>query len=84
MTATNPQTGDSKTGTKVMTMLEAINDAMKVEMRNDDRVVVFGEDVGKKGFEPLTDFVIQRRYLNLSLTLALLETISVSIWREKI
>ncbi len=49
MTATNPQTGDSKTGTKVMTMLEAINDAMKVEMRNDDRVVVFGEDVGKKG-----------------------------------
>ena len=40
MTATNPQTGDSKTGTKVMTMLEAINDAMKAEMRNDDRVVV--------------------------------------------
>ena len=49
MTATNPQTGDSATGTKVMTMLEAINDAMRVEMRNDDRVVVFGEDVGKKG-----------------------------------
>ncbi len=32
-----------------MTMLGAITDAMSTEMRNDDRVVVFGEDVGKKG-----------------------------------
>jgi pyruvate dehydrogenase E1 component beta subunit len=32
-----------------MTMLGAITDAMATEMRNDDRVVVFGEDVGKKG-----------------------------------
>ncbi|MEO0481186.1 MAG: alpha-ketoacid dehydrogenase subunit beta [Planctomycetota bacterium] len=32
-----------------MTLLEALNDAMRTEMRNDDRVVVFGEDVGKKG-----------------------------------
>ena len=32
-----------------MTLLGAINDAMATEMRNDDRVVVFGEDVGKKG-----------------------------------
>jgi 2-oxoisovalerate dehydrogenase E1 component beta subunit len=32
-----------------MTMLEAINDALRTEMRNDDRVLVFGEDVGKKG-----------------------------------
>ncbi len=31
------------------TLLEAINDAMAVEMRNDDRVCIFGEDVGKKG-----------------------------------
>lgn len=34
---------------KTMTLLEAINDAMHVEMGNDDRVVVFGEDVGRKG-----------------------------------
>ncbi|MBM3962833.1 MAG: pyruvate dehydrogenase E1 subunit beta, partial [Planctomycetes bacterium] len=27
-----------------MTMIEAITDAMRTEMRNDDRVVVFGED----------------------------------------
>jgi len=33
----------------IMTMLGAITDAMATEMRNDDRVVVFGEDVGKKG-----------------------------------
>ncbi len=33
----------------VMTLLEAVTDALRTEMRNDDRVVVFGEDVGKKG-----------------------------------
>lgn len=32
-----------------MTLIEAVTDALRHEMRNDDRVVVFGEDVGKKG-----------------------------------
>ncbi len=32
-----------------MTLLGAVTDALRTEMRNDDRVVVFGEDVGKKG-----------------------------------
>jgi pyruvate dehydrogenase E1 component beta subunit len=32
-----------------MTLLGAVTDAMATEMRNDDRVVVFGEDVGLKG-----------------------------------
>ncbi len=32
-----------------MTLVQAVNDALKVEMRRDDRVVVLGEDVGKKG-----------------------------------
>ncbi len=32
-----------------MTLLEAVTDALRTEMRNDDRVVVFGEDVGRKG-----------------------------------
>ncbi len=31
------------------TLIEAVTDALRHEMRNDDRVVVFGEDVGKKG-----------------------------------
>ncbi len=32
-----------------MTLLQAVNSALKDEMRQDDRVVVFGEDVGKNG-----------------------------------
>jgi 2-oxoisovalerate dehydrogenase E1 component beta subunit len=33
----------------VKTVLEAVTDALATEMRNDDRVVVFGEDVGVNG-----------------------------------
>ncbi len=32
-----------------MTLVQAINDALRLEMRRDDRVVVLGEDVGKVG-----------------------------------
>jgi pyruvate dehydrogenase E1 component beta subunit len=49
MTATETKSGESKSGTKVMTLIEAVTDAMRTEMQNDDRVVVFGEDVGLKG-----------------------------------
>ncbi len=32
-----------------MTLLQAINDGLRTEMKNDDRVLVFGEDVGRNG-----------------------------------
>src|SRR5580658_7431323 len=32
-----------------LTLLQAVNDALKVEMRRDPSVVVLGEDVGKNG-----------------------------------
>ena len=32
-----------------MTMIQAITDALRIEMRNDEKVLVFGEDVGKNG-----------------------------------
>ena len=32
-----------------MNMVQAINDALRFEMRKDDRVVVLGEDIGKVG-----------------------------------
>src|SRR3989337_1474630 len=32
-----------------MTMVQAVNSALREEMRRDDRVVVLGEDVGRNG-----------------------------------
>lgn len=32
-----------------MTMIQAITDAMRLELKNDENVLVFGEDVGKNG-----------------------------------
>src|SRR5699024_3588092 len=32
-----------------MTMIQAITDAMRTELKNDDNVLIFGEDVGQNG-----------------------------------
>src|SRR2546425_6000895 len=40
---------DVLAGARTMNMVQAINDALRLEMRRDDRVVLLGEDVGKVG-----------------------------------
>lgn len=32
-----------------MTMIQAITDALRTELKNDENVMIFGEDVGKNG-----------------------------------
>ena len=38
-----------KSGTRVITFREALNEALREEMERDDRVFLMGEDVGRKG-----------------------------------
>jgi pyruvate dehydrogenase E1 component beta subunit len=38
-----------KTAVRALTIIQAVNDALKSEMERDPTVVVFGEDVGKQG-----------------------------------
>lgn len=50
MTATSATSMSSTTSTTTTwNMVQAINDALRLEMRRDDRVVILGEDVGKVG-----------------------------------
>src|SRR5699024_10361262 len=39
----------SRSNMAQMTMIQAITDAMRTELKNDDNVLVFGEDVGRNG-----------------------------------
>ena len=38
-----------------MTMVQAINNALKTELQNDENVLVFGEDVGVNGVFRVTE-----------------------------
>ena len=51
MTATqNPaQSGAGAGETRTLTLIQAVTEAMREELARDDRVVVFGEDVGARG-----------------------------------
>jgi len=46
------------------TLLEAVHDALELEMARDTRIVVFGEDVGKKGGVFLATHGLQERFGN--------------------
>lgn len=39
----------AEAGTKIMTMAQAITDALDIALSNDDQVVIYGEDVGVMG-----------------------------------
>lgn len=45
-----------------MTMIQAINKALDEEMARDDRVILFGEDVGKRGGVFLATEGLQQKY----------------------
>ncbi len=44
------------------TLIEAVNDALHTEMENDERVIVFGEDVGRKGGVFLASVGLQEKF----------------------
>ncbi len=45
----NVVSGDPQTPSGPKTMVEALHDTLQAEMRRDDRIVVLGEDVGRRG-----------------------------------
>ena len=49
MSATTRTAPEKGTKMATLTVLQAVTDALRTEMRRDDSVLVFGEDVGKKG-----------------------------------
>ena len=59
MTTTSAPKSENST---TRTLLDAVNDALHFEMGNDDRVVVFGEDVGKKGGVFLATVGLQEKF----------------------
>jgi pyruvate dehydrogenase E1 component beta subunit len=47
--STESQPGSAPASSAQKTMVQAVNEALRLEMRRDDKVVVLGEDVGKVG-----------------------------------
>ncbi|WP_102126100.1 alpha-ketoacid dehydrogenase subunit beta [Deinococcus planocerae] len=52
MTATEPKPavqGSEAQGTRTLTLIQAVTEALREELARDERVVVFGQDVGARG-----------------------------------
>src|SRR5699024_2179505 len=70
-----------------MTMIQAITDAMHTELKNDENVLVFGEDVGKNGgvfraTEGLQDEVGEERVFDTPLAESAIGGLSIGLALE--
>ena len=50
---------------KIMNMVNAINDALDIKLKEDDSVIVYGEDVGVEGGVFRITEGLQKKYGNL-------------------
>ncbi len=63
-----------------MTMIQAITDALRTELKNDENVLVFGEDVGVNGGVFRATEGLQKSLVRIAyLTLLLLNLVSAAL-----
>lgn len=62
------------------TMIQAITDALAVEMENDKEILVFGEDVGKNGGVSVQQKVYKKNSAKIVSSIPLLLNLVSAAW----